>query len=289
LWTEGAPARGQQPLPPSLLRAEEAVVIVLRPEAVPQDSVVTLADVAVLSGGSSRVREKLARLDVADAATVGVVRLTQPEVRYRLLLAGYTDRQFQLQGSPITFLRVSCGEVSEKSLLEAARKVILQRLPGMVERLTLAPAEPIVVPAVSVGVGQRIRLQGYLPTGKVPLGRVSVAVAIFVNGERREVVPVHLDVAPRAEGAGESWRGLAQVPDSLTPVAIVNPTPTEGPVLIKNRDVVRMIANVGTASFVVSGEAMQDGRSGQAIRVRNVDSNKMVHARVVGTGIVEVD
>ena len=37
------------------------------------------------------------------------------------------------------------------------------------------------------------------------------------------------------------------------------------------------------------GEAMQEGRMGQTIRLRNTESNKTVHGRVLGPRLVEVE
>ena len=50
-----------------------------------------------------------------------------------------------------------------------------------------------------------------------------------------------------------------------------------------------MIAIVGHVCATMPGEALQDGRMGQTISVRNVDSNKTVSGRVVGQGTVEIE
>ena len=50
-------------------------------------------------------------------------------------------------------------------------------------------------------------------------------------------------------------------------------TRSEGAILIKRRDQVKMVARVGSLSVTATGEAIQEGRLGETIRVRNIDSN----------------
>ena len=59
--------------------------------------------------------------------------------------------------------------------------------------------------------------------------------------------------------------------------------------LVKRNDVVQMVTNIGELKVVTHGEAMEDGRLGQLIRLRNVDSSRVVHGRVVDRAVVEVD
>jgi hypothetical protein len=61
------------------------------------------------------------------------------------------------------------------------------------------------------------------------------------------------------------------------------------PILVKCRDVVHLVTYVGELEVVATGEAMEEGRAGQVIRLRNVDSGRMVRGRVVDRGTVEVD
>ena len=63
----------------------------------------------------------------------------------------------------------------------------------------------------------------------------------------------------------------------------------ENAILIKPRDVVRMIARKrGLTVVVPAGEALQQGRLGEMIRVRNPQSRKIVIGRVLSSGEVEV-
>jgi hypothetical protein len=108
----------------------------------------------------------------------------------------------------------------------------------------------------------------------------------------------------RITGAGQTLvRGPAQGRSNVTEpraragTAPAAPSPTrpgdppadDRPIVVKSRDRVRMIVHLGPVNVVAAGEALQDGRSGQSIRIRNVDSNKTVQGRVLGPGVVEVE
>ncbi len=51
----------------------------------------------------------------------------------------------------------------------------------------------------------------------------------------------------------------------------------------------KIVAILGAARVEAMGEAQQDGKIGQIIRVRNVESNRIVHGRIEASGIVTVE
>lgn len=58
--------------------------------------------------------------------------------------------------------------------------------------------------------------------------------------------------------------------------------------VVKRRDTVTMVAQVGALQVTTQGEATQDGAVGDVIRVRNPESNSTVNAKVLARGQVEV-
>ncbi len=68
-----------------------------------------------------------------------------------------------------------------------------------------------------------------------------------------------------------------------------SPAPERNEVLIKARDPVRMVVRLGGVQVQATGEALQAGRAGEWIRVRNTNSRAEVRARVVQSGLVEVE
>jgi flagella basal body P-ring formation protein FlgA len=61
-------------------------------------------------------------------------------------------------------------------------------------------------------------------------------------------------------------------------------------IVVRQRDAIRLIARQGQLEFVVPrAEAMQNGRVGQVIRVKNLQSNRIVNARLVSAEEAVVD
>lgn len=52
---------------------------------------------------------------------------------------------------------------------------------------------------------------------------------------------------------------------------------------------ITIVAQNGLLNMRVKGKALMDGRHGQTIKVRNLNSKKMIYARVISAGIVKVN
>jgi len=61
------------------------------------------------------------------------------------------------------------------------------------------------------------------------------------------------------------------------------------PVIIQSGSMIHITATVGDASVQTQGVALQDGKEGQAIRVRNTVTKKIVSGTVIGADVVAVD
>lgn len=62
----------------------------------------------------------------------------------------------------------------------------------------------------------------------------------------------------------------------------------EMPVLVRRGEHVSLAARAGGITVTATGEALSDGRSGEQIRVRNLQSRRVVEATVTGQGRAEV-
>lgn len=60
------------------------------------------------------------------------------------------------------------------------------------------------------------------------------------------------------------------------------------PYLVKRGDVIRVMIRTASAEITALGEARQDGRLGDLVEVKNVDTGKRFTGRVVSAGVVEV-
>ncbi|MDD4599872.1 MAG: flagellar basal body P-ring formation chaperone FlgA [Negativicutes bacterium] len=74
----------------------------------------------------------------------------------------------------------------------------------------------------------------------------------------------------------------------LNPGMALNQFLVEKPLLVKRGSAVTIIARLGGIEVTALGEAMQDGREGQRIRVQNSTSGKWITAKVVAAGTVEI-
>lgn len=216
-------------------------------------------------------------------------------------------------------------DLTEKGVETAARQLLLERLPWKPEDVSIRLHQIGDWPAVEVGEEDRVSLRPELGAATNLLGKVEVDVALFVNDEPAGVVPVCFDVRLHQEVAVATRRierGEALGPDNITrnrravntgnylsyaeAVAgkrsrrlilpgqmmmksdIEAATP-EHAILVKQQDTVKLVARVGSMRVTATGEALQEGRAGQLIRVRNLDSKKILTGRVVSRGTVEVD
>ncbi|HSI60755.1 MAG TPA: flagellar basal body P-ring formation chaperone FlgA [Ideonella sp.] len=59
------------------------------------------------------------------------------------------------------------------------------------------------------------------------------------------------------------------------------------PLLVKRGALVRIVARTGPVEVSASGEALDAGRRGEIVRVRNVNTGKVIRARVAGDALVE--
>ena len=59
-------------------------------------------------------------------------------------------------------------------------------------------------------------------------------------------------------------------------------------ILIKRSDMINLLSKVNGVEIVVPGMAMQNGREGDKIRVKNTLSNKIVMGRVIDEKTVQV-
>lgn len=303
------------------------VVVTLRPSAGVAASPVCVGHVASLSGGSAALREQIAGLDLADRPRRGKpLPLLRELVAYRIQVAGIERGRFRVLGAAVVQVSPAAAALTEDEFLQAARDALLDRLPWPPGDTVVSLAQAPRLPEVTPGAKDEVRLEAE-PREPVNVpGRVRVDVALLLNGERAGAVPVLVDVkvyqsvavavrrieggealgeenvrlerhAIDAAGSYVTAKDLAAGKKAKRALAAgqvisygaVEPLNPENPVLVKQRDLVKVVARVGNLRVTALAEAQQDGRAGDRIRVRNVDSKKEVVGRVVGRGLVEVE
>ncbi len=302
------------------------VVVTLRASAAVTESPVCVGHVATLSGGTAELRRRIAGLDLADRPARGkALSLLRDLVTYRIQVAGIGRICFSVQGAPLVQVTTAAA-LTDDDFLEAARDALRSRFPARPEDVLVSLAQLSGVPQLNLGPKDDLRLQAEAREPINVPGRCRVEVTLLLNGERLAVVTVVVDVklyqavavaarpvdggqvlseqnvrierraidafgsyvTPKDLQAGRKAR-WALAAGQVIPATAVKALNADSPVLVKQRDLVKLVATVGSLRVSALGEAEQDGRDGDRVRVRNVDSKKELVGRVIGRGLVEVD
>ena len=246
-------------------------------EAAVKEKVIRLCDIAVTSGEESTVKK-------LEGIPLGTITLAGQEVvidRYtimtRLGSSGIDVSQVTLTGAERVSVTLVRSSISSAELLAEAER--------FVSRITLPPDQryhALDMPeevSLSDGGGRLEVASGLV--GKADDNPVGVRLAIMVDGREAAVREVRFTPVPR----------------SLRPAAVAAPAPEarkptqpaaaeEGPkVVFRNRPVVIEIVAPGL-SVTAMGLALEDGKAGQVIKVRNMDSKRDIVTRVNADGTV---
>ena len=262
--------------------SEDSVRVVLFAQAAIDDTLVSLGQMSRISGGTEALRKRIAKLDIAefklDAAHVVV---SSEQVRFRLLLAGIEANRFRLEGAKRTIIVESDDALTLRKVLASAEQALRERYPGDIGNVTITPHKGFELPPLAIGPMDRLLASPRVKTPVPSSGQAHVDVTLLVNGKACEVVPVRFDLEAAPKKTVRSGQGSFAAPMS-------QPADAKD-FLIKSHDNVKIVAKVGSTRIEAVGEAQQDGQVGQIIRVRNVESNRIVHGRVEASGIVLVE
>jgi hypothetical protein len=260
-----------------VVRAAEPAGVALPERVTVQTSLVTLGQVASISG-DAEIRERLARLDIAEFKSHDRgLTISRRAVEYRLVLAGIDPATVRVMGAERMVIGVTRRMLTAEEVVAAARAELLRDLstPGMA--IELAKPLAVKLPEVVSGDPLTIAAKPRPPIGGP--GRVQMDVTISSGGEELLALPVYLDV----KAAVASGVAPAGGREPMSPVTQV------GNVLVRARQRVTLLVRSGSLTVTAVGEAQQDGRLGQTIPVLNADSKKLLTAKVTGPAAVEVE
>lgn len=208
----------------------------------------------------------------------------------------------QLIGAAETFLELSVQDYLQRTKIQGRHEVQINRLDP---RLRL----PVCDQELSVS----------LQSPAQPIGRLTLSVrcegsrpwSVFVPGEvrlYREVVIVRrplnrgsvlqaADIALLERDVGLLNQGYLtdlgqalgkQLTRPLQPDHVLSPAHLELAEVIRRGDQVVISARSGTIRVRMPGEALRGGAVGEQIQVRNQSSQRVIRARIMGRGQVEV-
>lgn len=269
---------------PSVAQSRDGTVTIMLANEAPVDTlVINLEHIAELRGGPVELRRKLAALDITEMkAGVRSKTLTADHVRFRLLLAEVDPAQFRIAGPKTIHVVESNNPISQRRLVAAAESILRQAYSA--SDVSITPDKSIPTPDVDLDPRDQVRLEARLADAPHLGGLTRVNVAIYINQRKRDVVPVLFEVAaPRKQPN--------RIDQNIVTTSLVNANAKQDlrTVVVRTRDMVKIVAQIGAARIEAGGEALQDGRIGEMIRVRNLESSRIVQGRVDEGGIVRVD
>jgi flagella basal body P-ring formation protein FlgA len=297
----------------------------LRLHAAVSSRLVHVADIADITAPPA-LREHIARLDVAEVADEKAgLSVTAKQVGFRLRLAGLSAAAFHVEGDT-SHVTPRFRTVTPEEVVDKARQGLMAGLPWTPAEVQVTLAQPVVVALPAVADDDELAITAKPGPGSRPPGRVQVDVQIFVKGRARLSLGVYFNVRPcmavavckrRVEkgkdvteadiyveqqpvtGDGRDLLGpdavkgrkakRALLPGQMIKARDIEDPVADGAAMVKAQQPVKMRVRVGGLSIDALGQALQDGRQGQLIRVQNVDSKKVLTGRVVAQSLVEIE
>ena len=265
--------------------AREPVVVTLADSATPPAPEVTIGHVATLAGGTAKARAKMAALDLADRR-VGV-SVSRKQVGYRLRLAGFSEDEFVLAGADKVAIGVPRRVITVDEVVAVAKAELARLLGTAADEQSFTLAQPVLVKLPEVNDDDRVEIAAVPHTATVRPGRTQMDVTVKVNGTRKLAFSVVLTTDSQA--ATLTSAGTAEVvPAGGVRAKSAGNQFAADAVLVRALQPVRLVVNTDGMRLEAVGEAMQDGKVGQQIKVRNPSSKKVVTGTVVGANEVEV-
>ncbi|WP_259105528.1 flagellar basal body P-ring formation chaperone FlgA [Pseudomonas sp. JUb42] len=169
------------------------------------------------------------------------------------------------------------------------------RMPGCDKDLTATLESPKPVGRVTV----RVRCEGAGPWTVFVPAQVHLFrnVVVTVRPLKRLAIISEEDVAIRERDIGQLGQGFLPSLDQAVGQKLLRPTVVdqvlapnfvEQPEMVRKGDQVVITARSGSLSVRMPGEALSDGGFNEQIRVKNLNSQRVIKANVTGPGQVEV-
>jgi flagella basal body P-ring formation protein FlgA len=267
------------------------VRIELRPEAEVRGPQVLLGDVANLETRDLTLLERLMSVPLGPAPRTGAPARLEREQLQRWIHArtGIAPDQVVWAGPEVTTVRLALTTVSGEQIVEAARRALPATADRDGSRAAMVPNRvppDVTVPAGAVEVAARpVRRTAVLSR------RPTVWVDVRVDGRFVRTVPVAfepaiLDSDPGAAAAPEAAETASPRGPAAAGAAIAR-APAEALPSVTRGSWVTLRVGSGRIAVESRVQVLEDGRAGQAVRVK-LPSARVIVARVAGPDRVEV-
>jgi flagellar basal body P-ring formation protein FlgA len=259
----------------------------------------------------------------------GTIQVTRRQVGFRVELAGLANGIYRVEGADVTTVTTAHYQPPESDIVAVAVRAVRERLSASdPEDFQIRLAQPLAIQPLVAGRKEDVTLRAQLHGATMPTaGRVQVDVSVLAGTDVRLSFSVYLEIRayPKVavvsrpidkgetlSGAGivferrsvEGLKGYILSADdlvakrarrALSPGQVVLVSDTDllddsaNRLLIKQHDSVKLLVRLGAVNILATGEAQENGRLGQLIKVMNLESKKIVLGRVTERSIVEID
>ena len=294
--------------------------VTLREKVTIEKDVVRLRELADVSGMPESAASSLAMAEVATSPLPGQSRFVSLDyIRIRLRNAGFDTDTIHFLGTQDVQISRAAATVPREAIIRAVEAAIRRQMPWKRESVEISNVRFDDDMALPTGIlTYRIvpnRNEDYL-------GRTMLALHLFVDGEKVKKTWVHADIAVMADVVkvvrplGRHQRiqrtdlsvvraDLSDLPSDtvrsiqdavgnrttqmIYPDTLLKTGMFSLPPLVNRGDIVKIVANAGPMTITATGKVKQRGCKGELIDVINTDSQRVITARVIGPGAVEVD
>lgn len=297
-----------------------ALRVTIRNDAFVTGKIITLGDIAEITGDDQARIEMLKQIYLGTAPLPG----SKTAISRDNLTARLTGSQVDFSGvewdTPPEFIAITAGGqvISGQTLLQAAKAKLAARFPAS-GQLEFSIAILQEIPDMIAPLGE---IDYSLSGQMMRLGVVQTAyLTIAVDGVQYSRIPVKCEIkrfepvltaaatiSARQKLTADSVRLMrldtSRLPDdylrnpaqavdlmvnrSLAAGSVILASYLDKPVLIKRGTPVKIVAAIGGVEATAAGLAQRDGREGQFISVRNTATGRLLTARVIRAGLVEV-
>jgi len=235
---------------------------------------------------SLRNRPEVADVDWQGSPTIAVQRKTQTLSQQQLvdIVTAYIDENSRLlPEAEIRFIPIHAPQEVTIAPGQLSWKVTPSK-PGIIGSNSFTIA--LLVDGKQVGT--------HVVRGKLEvIAEVATAAAMLQKGDiltENSVVLQSQDIG----SLDKPFMATSEVIGKQVARTVIAGTPLKPehlilPAVIKEGEMVKILARNETMQLSASGLSRTDGRLGEIIAVKNISSNKMIHARVAGPGIVTVE
>lgn len=294
--------------------------VIINPQPVSQGDVLTLEGIARIDGANSQVAERLSRITLGYAPSIGANRvLTRDEVLRAIQSAGIDLSTLDLSMPESVSVGRAAQSVSSKQITAAVESYVRERYSWPASDFTVeavTPPEDVLVPQ-----GNLI-IRPSLPNFTNPTDRFFVSVALEVDGRVARSLSVEMNVeasATVAVAARQLTRGEAITPENvrfelrrvgadlrryvtserelqgkMLAAGVAEGSPIMASalsdrILVKRGDTVNLVARAGRVEVLAVGEARAGGRMGDRVEVLNHSSGRIVVGEITGDKTIKVN